>query len=310
MAAQSNLLKGLGWIGISILCWVPLFPIAKRVLPIVDAFAMGTVRYAIGVVLLVALVAAVEGRQALRYEGRFVGAAVFGLIGITGFNAFVWYGLTFTRPEHAAIIMGTQTPLVAIILWLTRGIRPAGFTLACIAAAFTGVLLVVTKGDPASAFEEGAASSSLTGDLLVFLGALSWITYTLAAARFPGWSPLRWTVLTCLPGTAGLFIVNLIAIKGEIAAVPTLEALGSIGWQIAYFALGTVVLGVLGFNFSVKYLGPLNTMLTLNLVPVGVFAIEAALGRSFAAIEIGGAALVIGALVANNLYLRGTGRGK
>ncbi len=43
----------------------------------------------------------------------------------------------------------------------------------------------------------------------------------------------------------------------------------------------------------------------LNLIPVGVFAIEAALGRSFAAIELGGAAIVIGALVANNLYLRG-----
>ncbi|MBF8295983.1 MAG: hypothetical protein HW389_2528, partial [Bacteroidetes bacterium] len=56
--------------------------------------------------------------------------------------------------------------------------------------------------------------------------------------------------------------------------------------------------------FSVKYLGPLNTMLMLNLVPVGVFAIEAALGRSFGASEIAGAALVIGALVANNLYLR------
>ena len=306
MTSQSNLLKGLGWIALSILCWVPLFPVAKRVLPIVDAFAMGTVRYGIGVVLLVILVAAVEGRQALRYEGRFLAATLFGLIGITGFNAFVWYGLTFTRPEHAAIIMGIQTPLVALTVWLTRGIRPASFTLACIAAAFAGVLLVVTKGDPASAFEGG----ELAGDLLVFLGALSWIVYTLAAARFPGWSPLRWTLLTCLPGTAGLFLVNVFAVWGGIATVPTAVALGSIGWQIAYFAIGTVVLGVLGFNFSVKYLGPLNTMLMLNLVPVGVFAIEAALGRTFAAIEIAGAALVIGALVANNLYLRGNSRSR
>jgi len=61
---------------------------------------------------------------------------------------------------------------------------------------------------------------------------------------------------------------------------------------------------VLGFNFSVKYLGPLNTMLMLNLVPVGVFVIEAALGRSYALAEIVGASLVVAALVANNLYLR------
>jgi hypothetical protein len=35
-----------------------------------------------------------------------------------------------------------------------------------------------------------------------------------------------------------------------------------------------------------------------------VFAIEAWLGRSYVAIELVGAAVVIGALVANNLFLR------
>ena len=310
MVAQSNLVKGLAWAGVSILVWVPLFPVAKRVLPVVDAFTMGSIRYAIGIVLLVALVAAFEGWRALDYEGRFWPATFFGLVGITGFNAFVWYGLTFTRPEHAAIIMATQTPLIALVLWLTRGVRPARFTLACIAIAFSGVLLVVTKGDPAGAFRGGAASSTLIGDLLVFLGALSWIIYTLAAARFARWSPLRWTVLTCLPGTLGLFVVNLLAFQSGVSSLPALATLGSIGWQIAYFAVGTVVLGVLGFNFSVKYLGPLNTMLTLNFIPVGVFALEAALGQSFSAIELGGAALVVGALVANNLYLRGTSRSR
>ncbi|HTL25666.1 MAG TPA: DMT family transporter [Burkholderiales bacterium] len=300
MTPAPHLARGLGWIVVTILCWVPLFPIAKRALPIVDAFAMGSIRYAIGGTLLVCLLVALEGRKALRYDGRLLPAVVLGVIGITGFNALVWYGLTFTRPEHAAIIMGIQTPLIALGVWVTRGVRPAGFTLACTAIAFCGVLLVVTRGDPMHAFEGGA----LVGDLLVFLGALSWVTYTLASARFSGWSPIRFTVLTCLPGGLGLVAVNAVAISAGIATVPTMQALGTIAWQILYFAVGTVVLGVLGFNFSVKYLGPLNTMLMLNLVPVGVFAIEASLGRSFTAAEIGGASLVIGALVANNLYLR------
>jgi drug/metabolite transporter (DMT)-like permease len=304
LSAPPHLARGLGWILVSILCWAPLFPLAKRVLPVVDAFAMGTARYLIGGLVFVLLLAALEGRRALRYEGRFAAAALFGVIGITGFNGFVWYGLTFTRPEHTAIILGIQTPLVALALWAVKGVRPAGFTLGCIAAAFAGVVLVVTKGDPAAALAGGA----LFGDLLVFLGALSWVTYTLSGARFTGWSPVRFTVLTALPGTAGLFLVNVLAVEAGIGTVPAPEALWSVGWQILYFALGTVVLGVLGFNFSVKYLGPLNTMLMLNLVPVGVFAIEAALGRSFAAIELAGAALVIGALVANNLYLRGASR--
>jgi drug/metabolite transporter (DMT)-like permease len=297
---HSHLVTGLVWVAVSILSWAPLFPVAKRVLPIVDAFAMGTLRYAIGAALFVLLLAAIEGRQTLRYDGRLAAAAVFGVIGITGFNGFVWYGLNFTRPEHAAIIMGIQTPLTALAVWLVRGARPAAFTIACIALAFAGVLLVVTKGDPGAAIAGGA----LAGDALVFLGALSWVAYTLSATRFPGWSPLRFTVLTVIPGTAGLFALNLIAVAGGIATVPSGAALASVAWEIVYFSTCTVVLGVLGFNLSVKHLGALNTMLMLNLVPVGVFAIEAALGRSFAAIELGGAALVIGALAANNIYLR------
>ena len=305
MTPSPHLGRGLAWVLVSILCWVPLFPLAKRALPYVDAFALGSIRYAIGGVVFVVLLVAVEGRRALRYDGRFLPAIVLGLIGITGFNCLVWWGLTFTRPEHAAIIMGIQTPLIALGVWATRGVRPAGFTLGCIAIAFCGVLLVVTRGDPMHAFEGGA----LIGDLLVFLGALSWVTYTLASARFGGWSPIRFTVLTCLPGALGLIAVNAVAISAGIATVPTVQAIGSIGWQILYFSVGTVVLGVLGFNFSVKYLGPLNTMLMLNLVPVGVFAIEASLGRNFAAAEIAGASLVIGALVANNFYLRRAAKG-
>jgi len=225
---------------------------------------------------------------------------VFGVAGFTGFNVFVWLGLASTRPEHAAIIMSLQTPMVALAVWLTRGQRPAAFTLGCTAAAIIGVVLVVTGGDPVHAFARG----TLVGDALVVMGAISWVVYSLAGGRFAGWSPLRMTVLTCIPGAIGLVIVHALAIGLDWVRPPTLEAVLSVKWQIGYFAVFTVVIGVLCFNAGVKFLGALNTMLMLNLVPVTVFAIEASLGRRFAAIELAGAAVVIGALVANNLFLR------
>ena len=286
------------------LCWVPLFSVAKRTLPHLDAFALGTVRYALGVALFVALLAAVEGRAALRYDGRLRAASLFGLIGIAGFNLCVWLGLGFTLPEHASVILALQTPLTALAVWLTRRQRPSRFTLSCIALAIAGVLLVVTRGRPGAALADIATGRSLLGDGLVLLGALAWTTYTLAAARFGGWSPLRYTVLTCLPGFAGLVLAHAIAVLLGLSRLPRLAELYTVRWQIAYFALCTVVLGVLAFNAAARRLGPLNTMLMLNLVPVGVFAVEAALGRSFAMPELVGAALVVSALVANNLYLR------
>jgi drug/metabolite transporter (DMT)-like permease len=298
---RSNLIAGLAWIGLAILCWTPLFSVAKRTLPYLDAYALGSVRYVFGVALLVLLLVLFEGREALRYEGRLGAATLYGLVGITGFNLFAWIGLGYTRPEHASIILALQTPLTALAVWLAHGQRPARFTFGCVAAAIGGVVLVITKGDLANAL----AGGSLLGDTLILLGAVSWVTYTLSASRFSGWSPLRFTVLTCIPGGVGLVVANGIALVMGAAAVPSPETLFSAGWQILYFSVGTVVLGVLGFNAAARRLGPLNTMLMLNLIPIGVFGIEAALGRSFAAIEIAGAIVVIGALVANNLYLRG-----
>lgn len=277
-----------------------MFPIAKRSLAMIDAFSLGTLRYVLGLAVFSALLWAIEGRQAFRYGTRLWPAIGFGVVGITGFNTLVWYGLNFTRPEHAGILMALQTPLIALSLWVLRGQRPAAFTLGCVAVAIGGVILVVTKGDPARAFEGG----SLLGDVLVLLGAVCWVAYSMAGGRFTGWSSLRMTTLTCIPGGIGLLTANAIAVATGFVPMPSLEAIGQVWWQVTYFALGSVVLGVLGFNAGVKHLGALNAMLMVNLVPVGVFAIEAALGRRYETIELAGAAVVIGALVANNLYLR------
>ncbi len=277
-----------------------MFPIAKRSLAMIDAFSLGTLRYVLGLAIFSALLWAIEGRQAFRYGTRLWPAIGFGVVGITGFNTLVWYGLNFTRPEHAGILMALQTPLIALSLWVLRGQRPAAFTLGCVAVAIGGVILVVTKGDPARAFEGG----SLLGDVLVLLGAVCWVAYSMAGGRFTGWSSLRMTTLTCIPGGIGLLTANAIAVATGFVPMPSLEAIGQVWWQVTYFALGSVVLGVLGFNAGVKHLGALNAMLMVNLVPVGVFAIEAALGRRYETVELAGAAVVIGALVANNLYLR------
>jgi drug/metabolite transporter (DMT)-like permease len=285
---------------LAVLCWAPLFSVAKRTLPHLDAYALGTVRYAIGIAVLVALLAAVEGRRSLSYDGRFGAAAIFGLIGVTGFNLFVWIGLAYTRPEHASIILALQTPLTALAVWVARAQRPAAFTLGCVAVAFAGVALVITKGDP----QFSIGGDELLGDGLILLAGISWVAYTLSAARFSSWSPLRFTVLTCIPGGVGLLAANVIAIAVGAANLPSAAAIGGVAWQILYLSVGTVALGVLAFNAAARRLGPLNTMLMLNLVPISVFGIEAALGRSFALIELAGAGAVIAALVANNLFLR------
>ncbi len=203
-------------------------------------------------ILFVLLLVAVEGRQALRFGDKLVPATLFGLTGITGFNLFVWIGLVFTRPEHASIILALQTPLTALAVWVIRRQRPAAFTLGCVAFAICGVFLVITKGDPLGALADFSRGGALFGDVIVFCGAMCWVIYTLSATQFPSWSPLRLTVLTCIPGAVGLLVANIVALAFGWASLPSAPTIAAVGWQIVYFSVCTVVLGVLGFNNAAR----------------------------------------------------------
>ncbi len=61
---------------------------------------------------------------------------------------------------------------------------------------------------------------------------------------------------------------------------------------------------MLTWNAAIATLGPQNTVLFSNLIPVTTFAIEIARGYRPTASSSLGAGLTIGALVANNLLVR------
>jgi len=298
---QTNQLKGVLIMLMTVLIWGGLFPVAKAALQTLDAFWMSAIRYGAAALMFIAILCWREGTAALRYHGKLLQASFFGVMGFTGFSILVFVGLARSRPEHGAIIMALQTPIAAFAHWVLKGARPANFTLACVAVAILGVFMVITKGDLAHTF----AGGTFFGDVLIFLGAMSWVVYTIGAVSFPGWSALRFTTLTCLPGTVGIFIITGIATLTGYVSVPAGATLVSIGWELAYLALFTAVLAVLFWNIAIGYLGALNTMLLGNLVPVVTFAIRILQGHRFEAIELAGAGLVVVALIANNIYLRG-----
>jgi drug/metabolite transporter (DMT)-like permease len=280
--------------------WGVQFPVAKDAFAAVDAYHVTAIRYALGTVLLIPLFIAQEGRTALDYRGRFWPATVFGLIGMCASPMLVFRGIALSRPEHAAVIVALQPSMAALADWVLRGRRPANFTLACVAVAFLGVVAVVTKGRPSTMFGQG----ELTGDFLILLGAMCWVAYTMSAENFRGWSALRFTTLTIVPGTVGCLVVTAVLVWAGLAVVPGIADLASVGWQLGYLTVFGIVVAMLCWNFGNQRIGALNTMLLMNSVPVVTFAVRLAQGHRFRAIELAGALVVVGALVANNLYLR------
>src|SRR5512134_11127 len=291
---------GVAFAFLAVVSWGAQFPIAKSAFAAVDPYHVSAIRYGVATLLLVPVVAAAEGAAALRYYGRAWPASVLGVIGMTCSTILVFAGLDITRPEHAAIIVSLQPSMTAIADWWLRGRRPANFTIGCIVAAFAGVVLVVTGGNPAL----GLSRQEIVGDLLVLVGAACWVVYTMGTERFRGWSALKFTVLTLIPGSIVLVAGTAVLVALGVAQVPTAAAAASVAPQLAFLALFGVAAAMLMWNAGTQRIGALNAMLMQNLMPVIVFAIQFGQGQRFEPAELLGAGLVIGALIANNLYLR------
>jgi drug/metabolite transporter (DMT)-like permease len=280
--------------------WGGQFVVGKTALADVNAFPLTTVRYALAALLLLGLLAAVEGPRALRLEGRGLRLFALGSLGFAGFNLFAYTGLEHAEPQSAALVASLGPLVTAIVLWMRDGVRPPRVTAVAMAVALAGVALVISGGDPASI----ADGSIGWGDALVLLGVISFVLYTLGAARHRELSPLRYTALTAALGWVTIAGATVVAVVSGAVAAPSAADLGDIAPELLYLAVPGAVVAVLTWNAAVGSIGPQNAALIGNLIPVTTFTIQIVRGYRPNALELVGAGLTLGALAANNLLLR------
>jgi drug/metabolite transporter (DMT)-like permease len=294
--------KGLATAGmvVTVLFWGTQLPLSQHILQSIDQYYYAVLRYGLGATLFAATLWWREGPRAFSTEGRAGMLLLHGCAGFTVFGLVVFWALYYTSPGHVSVIMALQPMLTAFWLWVTRGKRPNTHTAVCIAVAFAGLALVITRGDLHSAISGG----SLIGDAMAFAGAIGWIAYTLGAQRFPGWSPLRYTTLACLAGTAGIFVLTALLTPLGVARVPDAATVLAQLPAIVYIGVFPFYVAIFLFAIAVSRLGAVNTLLIANATPVAVFAVDAMRGRMPLVVEWAGSAIVIGALVASNLLDR------
>ena len=284
---------------VAALSWGAMFPIAASALHHVDPFPLTAIRYGIAVPVFLGLLVAFEGRQALRGHGRTLELFVLGSIGFAGFNLLSYVGLEHTRPQDAALIVASQPLLMVLALWLAYRQVPARATVAAMVAALLGVALVISRGH-LSNIVHGSS-----GDLLILIGSAGWVFYTLGARRFPEFSPLRYTALSSAGGTLTILVATALVTASGGEALPSTGDLGAVWLQIVFVIFAGGVIAVLAWNEGIKRLGPPNGTLFINLVPVVAFAIAIGQGYRPGDVELAGALLTIGALIAANLASRG-----
>ena len=280
--------------------WGAQFVVGKSALGTINAFPLTTVRYAIAASLWIVVLLFVEGRKALRLDGRGWRLFWLGSLGFAGFNLLAYTGLAHARPESASLIVALGPLITALILWRRTRIRPSGTTLALLGVALLGVALVISGGHPASIVNGSVG----WGDALVLGAVFSFMLYGLGAAEFPEFSPLRYTTLTASLGWLTIAGATAVAIGSGLVAAPTSAQLWSVAPQILYLAIPGAFVAVLTWNGAIRRLGAQNAVLFGNLIPVTTFVIEIARGYRPSAVELFGVGLTLAALVASNLLAR------
>jgi drug/metabolite transporter (DMT)-like permease len=280
--------------------WGGQFVVGKSALAHVDSFWLTSVRYALAAALLLALLVVVEGTRALSTRGRTLRLLLLGTLGFACFNLLTYTGLEHARPQSASLIVALSPLLMAVVLWARNGIRPSRATLAALFVAIFGVALVISRGHPTTLW----GGSLGWGDVLVLGGVLSFVLYTIGAAGHRDLSALRYTALTAALGWPAIIVATLVGTAAGWLTAPSGGELWAVTPQILYLAIPGAVIAVVTWNAAVEKIGPQTTSLFGNLIPVSTFTIEIVRGYRPGALELAGACLTIGALVADNLLAR------
>ncbi|MFD7523662.1 DMT family transporter [Paenibacillus chitinolyticus] len=304
---RNTLLRGVTYCLIPALAWGGMFPVMQVALKVLDPFYFTTIRYIWAGLILLGMLIVFEGKNVLRLEGESWKLLFFGAVGFSGFGFLTFVGQKLSGPSGAiiaSVIMALMPLMTTCVNWALHKSKPNLSTFISIFIALLGAMLVITNGDPSLIVQ---IKEHIGASLLIMLGALCWVIYTMGGNQFAGWSPLRYTALTtCFGSLMNILIVLSATVFGALT-MPSAERIGSAGAELLYMILIAGVLAVFTWNVGNKMLKPENGMLFMNIVPVTTVTISALQGVEVGRLQLAGTFIVIIALVINNLTQR---RGK
>lgn len=280
--------------------WGVQFPVAKSAFETVSAFHAAVYRFGIAALILIVILAALEGRSAFRVNTESVKVWLSGLLGMCGAPTLIFGGLMFTRPEIAAIIVATQPILAVLVQRFAGGELPGWRTISCVLLAFLGVITVVTEWNA----DLHQSPLEMLGNLMALVGSLCWVLYTFASSRFSHWSNLRLTTWSMTSGLLGNTIVVAVLVVLGYLTHPSADDWYQARYELTFLTYIGVLIGMFAWTAGSRRVGALNAMLFTNLIPVATFFVRYLQGYRFSFMELAGAMMVISALLLQNLALR------
>ncbi len=189
-----------------------------------------------------------------------VALLALGVIGNGVYQLLFIEGVARTRAGDAALVVAASPALIAIISRLRRVDRVRARGVAGIALSVIGIGFVVYSGT-----QVVAKGASVTGDLLVLAGSVSWALYTVLLTPYT--RRIDGVTLSAYTMIGGALLLGVIAAPAMLRTPWTTVHRGA--WAaILYSGLGSLVIAYLFWYRGVRVIGPTRTAMYSNLQPL------------------------------------------
>jgi drug/metabolite transporter (DMT)-like permease len=276
---------------LAVIFWGISFVATKAALREVSPPTLITVRFALGVALLLALLARRDGRL-LPPRDAWGGLALMGFVGVLVHQALQAVGLTLTTAAKTGWLIGLTPVWSAVLAAVVLRERFGAAKLGGLALGFAGATLVVTGGRPLG---EVLAVPSTRGDLLILASTLNWAIYSVL-----GHGLLK--RLGALRATAGALTLGWLMVLPWFAATQgwrELPGLSLSAWgAITFLGIACSGLGYLFWYGALERVEASQVAALLYLEPlVTMAAAVALLGEPVRITTVAGGLLVLAGVI-------------
>ncbi|HEX2058865.1 MAG TPA: DMT family transporter [Actinomycetota bacterium] len=206
---------------------------------------------------------------------------LFGLTGIVLHNGLETWGLRYTSPGSAALIIaGIPAVTVALSRVFLREALPRSRAVG-VALSVVGVALVTRP--------TGVGALELAGNLLVFGGVVAWGVYTIQGKKMSVRVPAI-VGTTAGTGAALLFLLPAAVVESWGEGIPAIGMADVTG--LLYLGLGASAAAYALWNFALEHVDASVAAPYVNLVPIIGLALAMMLGESMTALDLAGGATV------------------
>ncbi len=270
--------------------WGTMIPVIAHLSQTWDPFFLGALRYVGGVPLLYLALWLSEGFARPAVRPAVWRAMIPGWLGLAAFAFIYTIGIAHSNPVIAAVLGAANPVIAATVGGIVFGVPFDRRLAPAVILAVIGCALATID------WSGGNLSLDLRGgEPLVLIAASLWAWYSLAIHRWlGGWSQLRKAANTMAHGAVplilGYFLARHLGWAHESPATPQAWDIAIFVWMIA----GSVVVGLLLWNFGVAKTDLVVASLYTNLTPVVAVGLLAVTGQPPHLTQVAGGVLVVG----------------